>query len=138
MTTKEDLEFRKAMYAKTGVIYMYPMKRYTISITLKEKERMEKLAKQKKIDFVVLPKKIMIIDKQLAVLDWFIDHDVCPFFNEEEIACTIYKDRPFICRHFPKPYDSSLFEDPSKYDDGKRIDFKSAIAFCKKYFQETN
>jgi Fe-S-cluster containining protein len=134
MDVKEDIEFRKAMYAKTGVIYMYPMSRYTITLTKAEKERLEKRALEKKVQLHILPKKIMFINNQIAVIDWFIDHDICPFFNETEIACTIYKDRPLVCKHFPKPYDPKLFEDTSKYDSGERMDFNEALTLCKKHF----
>jgi Fe-S-cluster containining protein len=105
----EDLQVRKGIYAKAGIIYLYPMSRYTISLTNEEKTVMEKLAKEKKIKLRVLPKKVVIQDDKVIVIDWFVDHEVCPFYKDNE--CTIYEHRPKVCSIFPEVHNKNIFED---------------------------
>lgn len=106
---KEDLEVRRATYANTGIIYLYPMSRYTISLTQEEKEVMEKLAKEKRVELNILPKKVVIQDDKVVVIDWFVDHDVCPFYKNKE--CTIYGQRPKVCAMFPETHNVNIFGD---------------------------
>jgi len=98
---KEDHDIRQAMYEKTGIIYIYPLERFTISITSKEKETMERKAEELNIKLVIRPKKLMIKDGKIAVLDWFLDHEHCPFLKDDNV-CQIYEDRPLICKVFPR------------------------------------
>lgn len=38
---------------------------------------------------------------QLVVLAYELQADVCPLYDTDEAACTIYEDRPLVCRAFP-------------------------------------
>ena len=89
------------MYSKTGIIYVYPLDRFTISITNQEKEVMEERAKELNIKLDIKPKKVIITDGKIAVMDWFLNHDTCPFLEGTDV-CKIYNDRPLICQAFPR------------------------------------
>lgn len=98
---KEELEIKKKVYSQSCVVYLYSFSKYTISITNEEKERLLRLAKKKKIELKILPKKIIFDNKNAEVYDWFIDKNICPFL-EGKNHCTIYNDKPEICKMFPK------------------------------------
>lgn len=100
LTKEEDLKLRKNMYDKTGILYIYPFSRYTISVNEDEKIVLEKLAKENNIKLIIKPKKIILVENQKKILDYFLDHDVCPFWINEK--CSIYNDRPEVCKLFPK------------------------------------
>lgn len=130
MSPHEDKELRRKIYDRIGVLYIYPMKRYTISISHDEKDILEKAAKLKKIELVILPKKIRIIEGKYVVMDWFLDHDVCPFFSEEK-GCSIYEHRPAVCRAFPNAYTFTIEKEKS---DVIHSPFDDALAKGKKTF----
>jgi Fe-S-cluster containining protein len=99
LTEQEDIMLRKKMYEKTGILYKEPFHRYTISLTTKEKNRLNKLAQEKNIQLNIRSKKYIILKNKLKILDYYIDHDVCPFLKNNE--CSIYKHRPKMCKDFP-------------------------------------
>ncbi len=102
LTEEEDLKLKGQMYLKTGIIYLYPFSRYTISLSLEEKKRLEKEAKKQGKKIKILPKKIFydLDNDKVHVIDYFLDKDgPCTFY---EGKCTIYEKRPAVCRHFPK------------------------------------
>lgn len=133
LTEEEDHHLRNVTYHETGVIYIYPMHTYTISLTHEEKETILKNSITLKIPLKILPKKMMIVDGKIAVIDWFLDHDVCPLHHNDENKCLVYMDRPHICRLFPTSHNTNIYEDIKKYDDGKRMDFDEAVSICKKF-----
>lgn len=98
-----DYKMRKRMFEKTGVVYLYPLPYYTLSVTHEEKVVMEQEAERLGKKPVFLPKKIIhdTAGDEWIVIDWFLDHDVCPFLEETNV-CTIYEKRPLVCRAFPK------------------------------------
>jgi Fe-S-cluster containining protein len=100
MDPAEDRAIRDQVYHATGVIYLYPMSRYTISLTEKERARMVAEAGKRKLKFKVLPKRVLLDGSKAVVYDWFVDHDVCPFLKNGN-ECTIYEHRPKICADFP-------------------------------------
>jgi Fe-S-cluster containining protein len=129
---KEELNIKKALFEKTGTIYLYPFSRYTINITIKEKEILEKEAKKKGIKINILPKKIFITKEGIAVYDYFIDADVCPFLTKEN-RCSIYEKRPLICQQFPKiEYDNTEFE---RFQKGNLI-IKIGYGKCLEYVRK--
>ena len=106
---KEESDIKRALFAKTGTLYLYPFSRYTINITAEEKKILEEVAKKKEIEINILPKKIFITDEGIIIYDYFIDADVCPFLTADN-KCSIYEKRPLICRQFPNiGYDNSDF-----------------------------
>ncbi len=102
LNKEEDLRIKGKIYLKTGIIYLYPFSKYTITITKEEKERLEKEAKKQDIDIKILPKKVFYdADKdKVYIIDYFIDADVCPFWDKEK-GCLIYEKMPKICKEFP-------------------------------------
>lgn len=98
----QEKTLKEHVYANSGVLYLYPFSRYTISLTHDEAVRMAAEAKKRKITLKIFPKKVLYDPKthKAVVFDWFVDHDVCPFL-EGKNNCTIYADRPKICKDFP-------------------------------------
>ncbi|MBW3015952.1 YkgJ family cysteine cluster protein [Candidatus Woesearchaeota archaeon] len=103
LSDEEDLALRKQMWDSKGVLYVYPFHRYTISLSNSEKERLERLGREKKVEIKFIPKKIMLDEEMKpVVLDWCVDADVCPFLVGD--SCSIYSDRPEVCKTFPKDF----------------------------------
>lgn len=102
LTDEEDYKIRKKVYENTGIIYLQSLKNYTISLTKEEKQTLENEAKRLKIKIKILPKKIVINQNKTKaeVIDYFVNHDVCPFLKGKNI-CLIYESRPQVCRIFP-------------------------------------
>lgn len=102
LSDEEDFKIRKKVYENTGVIYLYPLKQYTLSLTKEEKASLEAEAKKLKIKVKIKPKRIVINQNQTKaeVLDYFLDHDICPFLKGKNF-CLIYISRPQVCRIFP-------------------------------------
>jgi len=101
LTPEEDLKIKGQVYGKTGIIYLYPFSRYTITLSKNEKDVLETKAKKNNIDISILPKKVFydIDNDKVYVIDYFLDSDICPFWKEER--CSVYDNRPEICRQFP-------------------------------------
>lgn len=38
--------------------------------------------------------------REVVVIAWNVNHDTCPFLSKDN-KCTVYQDRPLICRSFP-------------------------------------
>jgi Fe-S-cluster containining protein len=123
---------KKALFAKTGTIYLFPFSRYTINITKEEKEILEKKAKEKRFKIKILPKKIFITEKGIVIYDYFIDADVCPFLDENN-RCSIYEFRPKICKEFPKvEYDNSNFIEFKQNNNIVGINYEQCLEYVKK------
>jgi len=127
----EDLYLREKIYENKGIIYLYPLDNYTISISIDERKKLINLAKNRNIKLKVLPKKIIITDGKIHIIDYFLDHDVCPFLKPPNF-CNIYKHRPKVCKVFPKPYSiqNKILENASF--GSHEISFNDALKFCKK------
>lgn len=99
----DDIEIKKQVYKRLCVLYLYPFNKYTISITHEEAKRLKDIAEKRKIKLAILPKKVIYDASrdEAKVYDWFVDHEICPFLQDKN-ECTIYEDRPEICRMFPK------------------------------------
>lgn len=89
------------MYTKTGIIYLYPMLTYTLTLTPEKKKRFENNAKKLNVTIEFIPKKIIIKDDYINVIDWSIRHDIYPFLEGMNV-CRIYEERPLICHVFPR------------------------------------
>ncbi|MBR9676214.1 YkgJ family cysteine cluster protein [Candidatus Woesearchaeota archaeon] len=101
LKTMDDLQIRKKIFGDHGVLYSKPTWEYTINITQKEKKKLESLAKTKKVMISIKAKKRIFENNELVILDYYLDHDTCPFYNERKKSCLIYEDRPKICKDFP-------------------------------------
>lgn len=96
----EDYDIRRKLYEEFGYIYIYPLNRLTINLNKSEVKKLKQEALKINILLDILPKKIVFENNKLKVLDWFLDHNVCPFFDKE-LGCKIYEQRPKICKEFP-------------------------------------
>ena len=101
LTDDEDFNLREAMFNKSKEIYLFPMSRYTISLTETEKLILEKEADKQEIKLKILPKKSFYDEEKdkVYVLDYFLDYEICPFLKENK--CNIYSLRPEVCKLFP-------------------------------------
>lgn len=115
---KDDLELRRRIYDKIGILYIYPMSRYTISLTAEEKDILQRAARLREIELRIIPKKIKFLEGEHIVIDWSLDHDICPFYNDK-IGCTIYESRPAVCKSFPETH---KFDIDIKKDDALGFD----------------
>lgn len=99
---QEDAYF-SYMYKSLGILYFARLSEITINIWPEEKEELEREAKEKGIDIIIKPKRGFYNkeDKAFIIIDYFIDHDICPFFNHEKKQCGVYDHRPSICRSYP-------------------------------------
>ena len=97
----EDKKVRESIYNKTGILYIYPLHKLTLSLTPDELKAVEKEAKKRNIALNIKPKKVTYNcnNDTIKVIDWCIDSKVCPFLKGN--ACIIYSKRPEICRKFP-------------------------------------
>ena len=100
LPNEDEERVKKALFEKTGTLYIYSFDRFGLSVNLKEKAILEEEAEKQDKKITILPKKVFITDKGPIIFDYFLDAKVCPFLKNNK--CTIYKQRPNICRQFPK------------------------------------
>jgi Fe-S-cluster containining protein len=115
------------MFNKFGIIYLARLSEITINVWPEEAETLKKEAKARGIKLIIVPKRA-VYDRshhELIILDYFINHDICPFFNKEEKLCTVYEHRPLICRSYPLLTTKNLgkckykLTNPDDYDSEK-------------------
>ena len=86
---------------KRVIHLVIPPSRLSIGIDSHEKEVLELKARELGIKLVISPIKIVVTKDNIPkVLRWHIDHDTCPFLDNE-YNCQAYHERPLICRAFP-------------------------------------
>lgn len=130
LSDDEDLQLRKQMWKQKGILYAYPFFRYTISLSLEEKRRLERLGKEMNVSIKFIPKKVILdSEKKVVVLDWCIDADVCPFLKDD--SCMIYSDRPEVCKTFPKDFMPTVDVVVVKHKD---VSFEEALELYRKDF----
>jgi len=135
-SVKEEENLKRVIFDRTGVIYLYPMTRYTINLSIDEKNVLESEAKKRNITIKILPKKIFLTEKGIVVYDYFIDADVCPFLSKEN-KCTIYEHRPQICKNFPNiEYDNSEFALFDKREKIVKTNFEKCYEYARKILKE--
>tara|TARA_Y100000034_G_C6707303_1_gene312251 strand:- start:168 stop:617 length:450 start_codon:yes stop_codon:yes gene_type:complete len=97
LSEEEDLKIKGQVYLKTGIIYLYPFSRYTVSLTKEEKDRLEKLGAK------ILPKKIFydVDNDKVYILDYFFDREgYCFFFDN---GCKLKDEKPDMCKFKQEP-----------------------------------
>jgi len=136
-TETEDLKIRKNIFLKKGVLYLYPMERYGLSITKEEADIMQKEAKKQGIKLEIIPKKILIKENGEAfAFDFAMDHEICPFYKDK--SCLIYELRPKVCKAFPiisnlEPAELDNFLNKIKL---KNLSFEEALECARKEFPD--
>lgn len=127
MDVKDEHHIKEQVYRRTRVLYLYPLNRYTISLSHEEKARLERIGKERNVPINILPKKVIYdaVNDKAQVWDWFVDHNVCPFLKGDN-ECTIYEDRPEICRMFPEIKNEQFFEIQQAVKDIPAVDLPYA------------
>ena len=99
----QESKYFSYIYRKFGIIYLASLSEITINIWPEEKDALEKEAKSRGMELSIKPKRAVYDSKNdfLIILDYFIDHDICPFFDREKKLCTVYDKRPLICHSYP-------------------------------------
>jgi Fe-S-cluster containining protein len=66
-----------------------------------EVERLKEIAARKNIKIEFKPRKYLLEENSgiIFVYLYGLNHNVCPFLKEKK--CSIYQERPIICRQFP-------------------------------------
>jgi Fe-S-cluster containining protein len=127
ISDKEEADYRQYMFTNFGIIYLAKLSDITINVWPEEAEALKKEAKDKKINIKILPKRAVYDSKnhELTILDYYIDHDVCPFFDAKNRLCGVYMHRPIICRSYPLLTTKNLgkceykLSNPNDYADEK-------------------
>lgn len=103
ISTDEENTYKQYMFQKFGIIYLAKLSDITINIWPEEAEILRKEANAKNINIKILPKRAVYDEKnhELIILDYYIDHDICPFFDGKRRLCGVYDVRPIICRSYP-------------------------------------
>ncbi|GEM_PF-6226841 len=72
-----------------------------LSLSNAEAERFRGVAAQRGVRAAMHPRTFLLETRRrlAVVLDWHFPHAVCPFY--ESYQCTVYHDRPLVCRAFP-------------------------------------
>jgi len=111
-----DNDFVDLMFREFGISYLAPISRITINVWPEERELLLEEAKRRNINVNIAPKRGIYDEKSgnLIVLDYFIDSDVCPFYDDKTRSCTAYSIRPRICRSYPLTSLSTLGNCPNK------------------------
>jgi len=103
ISIEDEEKYRHYMFNKFGIIYLARLTDITINVWPEEAEILKKEAKVKGVKLNIVPKRA-VYDKshhELIILDYYIDHDVCPFFDKKDRLCRVYSSRPLICRSYP-------------------------------------
>lgn len=103
MTLDEESAYTSYMYTRFGIIYLANLSEITINVWPEEKTILEKEALKSGINLNIKPKRAVHNSKtnELIILDYFIDHDICPFFDKKTKLCGVYELRPLICKSYP-------------------------------------
>jgi Fe-S-cluster containining protein len=103
ISNEEEEQYRHYMFNKFGIIYLARLTDITINVWPEEAEKLKEEAKIKGVKLKIVPKRA-VYDKshhELIILDYYLDHDICPFFNKKDKLCGVYAVRPIICRSYP-------------------------------------
>ena len=103
ISIEDEEKYRQYMFGKFGIIYLARLNDITINVWPEEAERLKDEAESRGIILRIVPKRVVYDLKhhELIILDYYIDHDVCPFFNTGKKMCSVYGIRPIICRSYP-------------------------------------
>lgn len=126
---EDEQAYNNFMYKNYGIIYLAKLDDVTINIWPEESDALIEEAKKRSMTLNMRPKRVVynVLTNELFVIDYFIDHDICPFFDKKNKLCTVYDIRPQICKSYPMLTIKSLGKckykklDPEAYDSEKPI-----------------
>jgi Fe-S-cluster containining protein len=127
ISIEDEEKYRLYMFSKFGIIYLARLSDITINVWPEEAEALKNEAESKGVKLRILPKRAVYDQKhhELLILDYYIDHDICPFFDSKKKMCSVYTARPIICRSYPLITTKTLgkckykLENPEDYDSEK-------------------
>ncbi|MGV8141521.1 MAG: YkgJ family cysteine cluster protein [Candidatus Woesearchaeota archaeon] len=103
ISIEDEEKYRQYMFGKFGILYLARLSDITINVWPEEAEILKNEAESRCMKIKISPKRAVYDKKhhELLILDYYIDHDVCPFFDTKKKTCSIYAARPLICRSYP-------------------------------------
>ncbi len=127
LSAEEEKSYKDYMKKHFGIFYLASLSEVTINVWPEEAERLRDEAKRRGMDVRIRPKRALVTpNHDLIVMDYFIDHDICPFFDKEKRQCTVYALRPLICRAYPltsaKTYGKCKYKSTNLSDYGSEMD----------------
>lgn len=139
ISKEEDERIKRMVFKKAGVIYLRPINKFFLSFSPEKAKKLKTLAKKMKLKVDIKPNKL-IYDKskdKVIIYDYYLNHEVCPFYNEKKKACAVYNDRPESCKKFPN-IDNSYSEEIAKFIKKNKIEFsgityEKAVKKCKSF-----
>ncbi|HLD88949.1 MAG TPA: YkgJ family cysteine cluster protein [Candidatus Nanoarchaeia archaeon] len=102
LNEKERKTFNDYYFDNFGIVYLPKLGNITISLFPWEARTFMRIAEEKKVKLNLLPKRVILDSKKklMIIVDYYVHHNICPFYSEKEF-CTVYSDRPIVCRSFP-------------------------------------
>ena len=139
ISKEEDENIKRMVFEKAGVIYLRPINKFFLSFTPKKADKLKAIAKKRNLKVDIRPNKLIYDQNtdKVIIYDYYLNHEICPFYNKEKKSCTIYEDRPESCKKFPN-IDSSYSKEIAKFVKKNKIEFKDttyeeAIKKCKSF-----
>ena len=139
ISLEEDKRVKRIVFESSGVVYIRPISRFFLSFSPENAKTLKSLAKKLNIKADIRPNKLIYDKKKdkVIIYDFFLNHNVCPFYNKKEKSCRIYNDRPVACRKFPN-IDNSYSKEVAGFIKKKGIsfeglDYEEALKKCKSF-----
>lgn len=126
ISKEEDEKLKKIVFEKSGVVYIRSLNKYFLAMSPEIAEELKKKAEELGIKAEILPNKL-IYDKKndkVIVYDYYLNHEVCPFYDKESKTCKVYETRPMACKKFPN-IDNSYAKEVKKFIAKNKISFDS-------------
>jgi len=132
ISAEDELKYKEFMKSQFGIFYLATLSDVTINIWPQEAELLRTEAKKRGMNISIRPKRALVTPQdELIVMDYFIDHDVCPFFDKEKKNCTVYDIRPLICRAYPltspTTYGKCKYKTLNLQEYGTEMDFAKEL-----------
>jgi len=125
ISKEEDENIKRMVFEKSGVIYLRPISKFFLSFTPEKADKLNTLAKKLNLKVDIRPNKLIYDQNtdKVIIYDYYLNHEICPFYNKEKKGCTIYEDRPGSCKKFPN-IDSEYSKEIANFVKKNKIEFK--------------
>ncbi|MEA3201377.1 MAG: putative zinc- or iron-chelating domain [Thermoplasmata archaeon] len=92
--------FRAAL-REMGVYHCRDAVTTGLSLSNAEADALRRRAAERRMRLPLHPRTYLLETRRrlAVVLDWHLSREVCPFYADYQ--CTVYEDRPLVCRAFP-------------------------------------
>jgi Fe-S-cluster containining protein len=125
ISSEEDEKLKKLVFEKSGVVYLRSLNRYFLAMLPETAEKLRKKAEELGVKAEILPNKL-IYDKKndkVIVYDYYLNHEICPFYDKKSKSCKVYDDRPLSCKKFPN-IDNSQAKEVADFVKKNKISFE--------------